>query len=153
MEKPALWGAGEGSKAEVGKVGGRCLLGFTGSTAAREVFGTVLAKGARVPGANHSENRGDLAGALAFAHHSEGNFSRANLCRFLRWRKQEVVERLARLRECEQKRGLLRDFAVGLHGGGGAFGAGGGLFVGSHRMSFVLAVGKVGRNCPSMRLI
>ena len=84
MKKPALWGAGEGSEAEVGKVGGRGLLGFAASTASGEVFGKVLAKGARVPGANNPKNRGDLAGGFAFAHHSEGNFRSANLCGFLR---------------------------------------------------------------------
>ena len=135
MKKPALWGAGEGSEAEVGKVGGGGLLGFAASTTSGEVFSEVLAKGAGVACANHSEDCGDLACGLAFAHHGEGNFGRADLCGFLRRAEQEVVERLARLGEREQKRAFLRNLAVGLHGGGGAFGAGGGLFIGSHRIS------------------
>lgn len=125
-----------GLKAEVGEVGGRGLLGFAGATAASEVFAEVLAQGACVARADHSEDGGDLAGRLAFAHHSEGNFSRTNLRRLLRGRKKEVVERLAWLCEGEQKRALLGDLAVGLHRGRGAFGARGGFFVGSHGIIF-----------------
>ena len=45
------------------------------------------------------------------------------------------MERLARLGEREQKGGLLRDFAVWLHGGRCGFDAEGGLFIGCHRIN------------------
>ena len=132
------------SETEVGEVGRRGLLGFAASTTACEVFAEVLAKGACVPGANHAEDGGDLACRLAFAHHCEGNFGRANLSRLLRGAEKEVVERLTRLGECEQKCALLGDLAVGLHGGRGAFGAGSGFFVRGHRI--ILSFYRLGRS-------
>lgn len=135
LEVPFSFDWIHGSKAEIGEVGGRGLLGFTASAASGEVFAEVLAQGAGVAGANHAKNRGDLAGGFAFAHHCEGNFCRANLSRFLRRAEQEVVERLAGLRQCKEQGAFLGDLAVGLHGGRCAFGAGGGLFVGSHRIN------------------
>ena len=125
------------SEAKVGEVGRRGLLGFTASTASGEVFGKVLAKGACVPGANHSENRGHVASRLALCAHREGNLGGTNLRGFLRGRKEEVVERFAWLGECKEQGALLRDLAVWLHGGGGAFGAGRGLFVRCHRIIFL----------------
>ena len=141
MKKPALWGSGRGRlapclEAEVGKVGGRGLLGFTASTASGEVLGKVLANGARVAGANHAKDRGHVAGALALAHHSEGNLGCANLSGFLRRAEEEVVERLSRLRQCKEQGGFLGDLAIRLHGGQGAFGARGGLFIRCHRIVF-----------------
>ena len=125
------------SETEVSEVGGCGLLGFAGSATAREVFAEVLAKRAGVAGANHSENRGHVASRLALAHHCEGNFSGTNLRGFLRRTEEEVVERFAGLGECEQKGALLGDLAVWLHGGGGGFSAGRGLFVGCHRIIFL----------------
>ena len=137
MEKPPLVGGGRELKAEVGKVRRRRGLDFAGPTASGEVFGEVLAKRAGVSGANHAENRGDLAGAFAFAHHSEGNFGRANLSGFLRRAEQEIVQRFAGLSKGEEQGALLRDLAVRLHGGRGAFGARGELFIGCHRIIFL----------------
>ncbi len=136
---------------QVGKVGGHGLLGFTASSTACEVFGKILAHGAGIPGANHSENRGDLAGGLAFAHHSVGNFSSANLGSFLRRAKEEVVERLARLGECEEQGTFLGDLTVRLHGGCSAFGARSGFFIRCHRINLSFyRLRKVGRDCPSI---
>ena len=135
-----------GSEAEVGEVGRRCALGFAGSAPAREVFAEVLAQGAGIAGANHSENRGHVASRLTLGAHREGNFSGTNLRSFLRRAEEEVVERLSRLRQCKEQGALLGDLAVRLHGGRCGFGAGRGFFVRCHRINLsLLSVGMVRR--------
>ena len=135
-------GAGRGklapcSETQIGEVGWGGTLGFACSATAREVFAEVLAERAGVAGANHSENRGHVASRLTLGAHRAGNFGGTNLRGFLRGRKEEVVERFARLCEGEEQGALLRDLAVWLHGGGGGFGAGRGLFVRCHRIIFL----------------
>ena len=134
-KSPHLVEGGGESKAEVGKVRRRRGLGFAASATTCEVFGEILAKSASVAGANHSEDGGDFAGGFAFADHREGNFCRANLSGFLCGRKQEVVERLARLGEREEQGGFLGDLSVGLHRGRCGFGARCELFIGCHRIN------------------
>ena len=125
----------QGLKAEVGKIGRGGLLGFAVSATTCEVFGEILAKRAGIACANHAKDRGDLASGFAFAHHCEGNFCCANLRSFLRRREQEVVERLARLRQCKEQGGFLGDLSVWLHGGREGFGARDAILFRCHRIN------------------
>lgn len=133
-----------GLDAKVGNEGGGINRGGLGANARgkRKILLHELLKRRGIRASNDREDVGDVARRLALEGHAVGNLSGRNLKRLLRGRKPKVVERLSRLRECENDLGFLRALALGGEGGGGTLGSfesGGGSLVVFH-MLHALAV-------------